>query len=284
MLWDLRVGGVAEDRLSPSAVRLRCYLPPSRARAVTLRLLRARVRGLVRYGLDPGRSSVACRTVEIGRWVRAWRKAVRPVHFGRLVIAPTWVRVPSRPGRIVVRIDPGMAFGSGAHPSTRLCLRALLRHLRPADGARRTVVDVGTGSAVLAIAAARLGAVRVWARDIDPEAVAIARSNVRANGVAGRVSVVRGAGVGDPPVPPTLIVANIVADTIIPMLPEARARLAPGGVFIGSGIVADRVREVLAAARACAFRRMEVLASGEWRAVVLTAREADRLEVDGRAC
>jgi len=284
MLWDLRVGGVAEDRLSPSAVRLRCYLPPSRARAVTLRLLRARVRGLARYGLDSGRSSVACRTVEIGRWARAWRKAMRPVHLGRLIIAPTWARVPPRPGRIVVRIDPGMAFGSGAHPSTRLCLRALLRYLRPADRARGTVADVGTGSGVLAIAAARLGAAQVRARDIDPEAVAIARANVRANGVAGRVSVVRGSGVGNPPVPAALIVANIVADTIIPMLPEARARLAPGGLFIGSGIVADRLDEVLAAAGACGFRRVEVLASGEWRAVVLAARDSDRLEVRGRAC
>src|SRR5207302_195842 len=134
---------------------------PSAGRSSAHPLPPARVWAVARYGLDPGRSSVTCRTVEIGRWARAWRKAMRPVHLGRLIIAPTWARVPPRPGRIVVRIDPGMAFGSGAHPSTRLCLRALLRYLRPADRARGTVADVGTGSGVLAIAAARLGAAQV---------------------------------------------------------------------------------------------------------------------------
>jgi ribosomal protein L11 methyltransferase len=183
---------------------------------------------------------------------------------------PTWLRVPARAGQVVIRIDPGMAFGSGAHPSTRLCLRTLVRYLRTPGP---TVVDVGTGSGILAIAAARLGARRVWARDIDPVAVAVARVNVRANGAAGTVSVVRGAGVGGSPVRVNLIVANIVADTIIPLLPEARSKLAPDGLFIGSGIVEDRLRSVLDAATACGFRRVEVLASGEWRAVVLSPVE-----------
>ncbi len=267
MLWDLGVAGVAEDRQSPTAVRMRCYLPPSRVRGQMLRRLRARVRGLAKWGFDPGLASVTCRVVAARRWARAWRSAARPLRFGRLVVAPTRIRVGARRGQIVIRIDPGMAFGSGAHPSTRLCLRAMPRYLR-AIPIRPHVVDVGTGSGILAIAAARLGARRVWARDVDPVATAVARENVCANDVARVVRVVRGAGLGPAPARPDLIVANIVAETIAGLLPAVRARLAPGGTFIGSGIVEDRLSGVLKAGAAAGLKRVEVLASGEWRAVV----------------
>lgn len=233
-----------------------------------LRSLRARVRGLAECGLDPGRASVSSRVVDAQRWVRPWRSAVRPVRIGRLVVAPTRVQVAPRRGQLVIRIDPGMAFGSGAHPSTRLALRALLRSLRTRRR-RPLVVDVGTGSGILAIAAARLGAGRVWARDIDPIAVGVARENVQANRVADRVRVIRGAGVGSVPARCDVIVANIIAETIAELLPEVRARIVPGGAFIGSGIVEDRLPAVLAAAADGGFAPADVLASGEWRAVVL---------------
>jgi ribosomal protein L11 methyltransferase len=270
ILWGLGVPGVAEDRVSGDAVRVRGYLPPSRVGASLLRSLRARVRGLAECGLDPGRASVSSRVVEAQRWASAWRSAARPVRIGRLVVAPTRLRLAPRRGQIIIRIDPGMAFGSGAHPSTRLALRALLRSLRMPRG-RPLVVDVGTGSGILAIAAARLGARRVWARDTDPIAVAVARENVLANRVADRVRVIRGAGVGSFPARGDVIVANIIAETIADLLPEVRARIAPGGAFIGSGIVEDRLRGVLAAAAAGGFKLAEVLASGEWRAVVWAA-------------
>lgn len=275
MLWELGVAGVVEDRRSPVAVRLRCYLPPPRVRPA-LRALRAGIRRLAGYGLDPGRTSVSSRLVAPRRWARAGRHSARPLRIGRLVVAPTWVRVPARPGRVVIRIDPGMAFGSGAHPSTRLCLRALLRYMRtraPGPPALRpTVVDVGAGSGILAIAAARLGARRVWARDIDPVAVAVARENIRANGVARVVRVARGSGLGPSPGRCDLIVANITADAIITLLPSAAARLAPGGMFVGSGVVEDRLGDVLKAGAASDLAPLAVLASGEWRAVILAKR------------
>ncbi len=270
MLWDLGTAGVAEDRHSPSAVRLRCYLAPLRVRPA-LRALRAGLRDLAGYGLDPGRAAVSSRLLSPRRWIRASLRSARPVRIGRLVVAPTWVRVPRHPRRIVLRIDPGMAFGSGAHPSTRLCLRALVRYLRPRPpsppGRGPTVVDVGTGSGILAIAAARLGARRVQAREIDPVAVAVARQNIRANGVARVVRVTRGP--GPSPRRCDLIVANLTADAIIALLPPAAARLAPGGMFVGSGIVEDRLGDVLKAGAASGLARVEILASGAWRAVIL---------------
>jgi ribosomal protein L11 methyltransferase len=133
------------------------------------------------------------------------------------------------------------------------------------------VIDVGTGSGILAIAAARLGAPRVWARDIDPVAVAVARANVRVNGVAPAVRVVHGVGLGHVPARADLIMANIVADAIIPLLPVVRVHLSAGGIFVGSGIVEDRLGAVLEAATGSGLEPVEVLSSGEWRAVILAS-------------
>jgi len=270
MLWELGITGVVEDRPTPSAVTLRCFLPPSRVRPITLRRLRERVRGLGEVGLDPGPGSVTVRPIAARGWVRAWRAALRPIRIGRLMIQPTWLRAPKHPGRILIRIDPGMAFGTGAHASTRLCLRALLKYLpRQRPKTPLSVIDVGTGSGILAIAAARLGAARVWARDVDPVAVAVARENVRVNAVDRVVRVTRGGGLGRAPFAPQVVVANIVAETIVLLLEEVRGRLAPGGIFIGSGIIADRLPDVLAAV--AGLEPLEVLADGEWRGVVFTA-------------
>jgi ribosomal protein L11 methyltransferase len=270
ILRDLRGGGLVEEPLgtAPPRVRFRCYLPPSRLLRQTLAAVRARLRALPAYGLDPGRVTVTSRRVSARPWATAWRAHARPVRVGRLLIRPTWIRAAARPGDVVVAIDPGMAFGTGAHASTRLALRVLIGALRARPGA--AVMDVGTGSGILAIAAARLGAGTVQAVDCDPIAVAAARANVRLNGCARRVRVAEGSGLGVLRGPAGVIVANIVADTIVGLLPDAAAHLEAGGVFIGSGIVAGRLGAVLRAARAAGLYRQEILRDGDWRAVVLS--------------
>lgn len=269
MLREIAAAGVVEDEPAPGVVRLRCYTLPSRTGPETLRALRDHIRALPKWGLDPGPASITSRTVTSRSWARAARTPARPLRVGHLVVAPARSRVPRRRHDRVIRIDAGMAFGSGLHPSTRLCLRALVRHLRgPASG--QAVLDIGTGSGILAIAAARLGAARVQARDIDPVAIAVARRNVQANGVARIVRVIHGAGVGPRRAPYDIVVANIIAETISALLPDVRAGLAPHGVFIGSGIVDDRLDEVIRAGEAAGFGRPEVLASGPWRAAVFT--------------
>lgn len=269
ILRGLRGDGSIEESAGSGRVRFRVYLPPSRLLRATLAALRARVRGLRRYGLEPGRITVSSRPVRARRWATAWRKHARAVRVGRLLVRPSWLRAAPRRGDVTVAVDPGMAFGTGMHASTRLALRGLVGAL--ARQSRARVFDVGTGSGILAIAAAALGAAEVLAVDSDPVATAAARANVRLNRCARRVRVVDGAGIGMAPGRADVIVANIVADTIVELLPDVRAHLAAGGVFIGSGIVAGRVRVVLRAARAAGFRAGPVMREGDWRAVLLSA-------------
>lgn len=271
-LHDLRIGGLVEERFSSDRVLLRCYLPASRLSPAIIETLRTRIRGLKRYGIDPRPARIARRVIAARGWATAWRAHVTPVRVGRLYVRPSWVRAPHPPGLTVIAIDPGMAFGAGSHPSTQLCLRALQSYLRGYHASRRrggpVVFDVGTGSGILAIAAARLGASRVWAVDNDPVAVAVARNNVKLNSVGARVRVVRGSGLDRAPGRADVILANLVAETIVPLLGRTRMRLRPGGVFVGSGIVAGRLGDVERAARMARLRSMRVLSRGEWRAVV----------------
>lgn len=177
-------------------------------------------------------------------WAEAWKKRLEVLRVGqRLVIRPSWLDYDARTDDVVVQLDPGMAFGTGLHPTTQLCLCALETLVQP----EAEVVDLGTGSGILAVAAAKLGAKRVLALDSDEQAVEVARANVIANDVDEHVSVRRGSlsqvsGVYD------LVVVNILARVIVEMLEEGLAeRLRPDGVLIAAGIIADKTDDVIAA-------------------------------------
>ncbi len=199
-------------------------------------------------------------------WRDSWKRYFRPQRIGRaLVVKPSWAAYRLRRGDTVIEIDPGMAFGTGQHPTTAMCLRALEDLVRPGV----SVLDVGTGSGILAIAAAKLGAARVLALDIDPLAVAAARQNAAANGVAGAVEArertldeTASAGAYD------LIAANISGLTIERLAPAFARSLAPGGVLVASGFLDDSVDALSAALRVAGLDVERALAEGVWRAVI----------------
>lgn len=210
------------------------------------------------------------RTVRDAEWRDAWMAHARPVTIGRLAVVPAWWRRSIAPDRVVVRLDPGMAFGSGEHQTTQLCLAAIEQHLR----AGSTVIDVGTGSGILAIAAAKLGADRVLAIDNDPVAVKIARANVKANGVGGRIAVRLASDLGRTRLRADLIVANLTAQGLPNILGGAARRLSPGGWFVGSGFSAVGVRGVVREISRVGLRVVRVTSLRGWRAVHAVAPDA----------
>lgn len=205
------------------------------------------------------------REVEEEDWANAWKQHYLTFRVGRrLVIHPVWREYASQPCDIVVSLDPGAAFGTGLHPTTRRCLELLETIVQPGDH----VFDVGTGSGILAIAAAKLGAERVLAVDVDEIAVRAARANVALNDLAERITVSEGS--ADTPLAELeypVVIANIIARVILALAPELVAKLHPGGTLIAAGIIADRVDEVIAE-----FERLGLLVEcyvdGDWRALV----------------
>ncbi len=266
ILLECRSGGVSEELLRPGVIRLRGYLPVGPATEVTLAAIGQRIRALPQFGLSITPGTVDTAIIEDTDWASAWKTHYRPFRVGQhFWIKPTWEEVSPPAGAVVIELDPGMAFGSGLHASTQLCLRVLEDVL--AKGA--TVFDVGTGSGILAIASAKLGAASVLAIDADPVAVAVARENVAYNKVADRVQVYVGDLLTGVTSQANLIVANLTADIHFQLLPHASEALVGDGVLVASGIIGDRVLEVQAVARACDFEIRESRQEGEWRCLVL---------------
>jgi len=199
-------------------------------------------------------------------WAEAWKAHFHVHRVGRrTVVVPSWREYEPRPNDVVIALDPGMAFGTGLHPTTELCLEALEEIVRP--GA--SVLDLGTGSGILAIAAAKLGAVEVVALDTDAVAVKVARANVAANGLAERIAVAR----GSLPLPGEqrafgVVVANIIARVIAELAPHLAAALATDGTLVASGIIAERETEVQTALAAAGLVVAERRQRGDWLALL----------------
>lgn len=198
-------------------------------------------------------------------WANAWKAYFKPARVGeRLVIIPSWEEYTLQPNDVPLYLDPGMAFGTGTHATTSLCLRRLETLVRP--GMR--VLDVGTGSGILAIAAARLGAAPVVGIDIDPVAVRVARENAERNGVT--IDVRPGTLDQVEPAECDLVIANIIASVIIDILPDVAARMKKGGKFLASGIIAEKKQAVADAMTATWLLPVEVREEGGWVAILAT--------------
>jgi ribosomal protein L11 methyltransferase len=199
-------------------------------------------------------------------WSERWKAGLGPLAVGRVFVRPSWITTAAPPGLVEVVLDPGMAFGTGTHPTTSLCLGGLSDLLASRPGA--AVLDVGTGSGLLAIAAARLGAQRVAGNDDDPVAVRVARENAALNGVALDLN---GRDVGAQRGPFDVILANILANTLCDLAPAIAAQLAPAGVVLLSGILTPQEEEVRAAYLAAGLRPLPGgdRREGEWSLLAL---------------
>lgn len=269
-MWDFSNMTRAVDT---DAVTVKAYLPVDEDLDERLRLFEARIRefqAVTGDGMEKGSCAISWATVQDEDWSENWKKYFHPEKVGSLiVIKPTWEDYTASPDDIVIELDPGAAFGTGTHPTTAMCIRELELLVR---GGMR-VFDVGTGSGVLSIAAARLGAADVTAMDYDRTAVNVAEENIRQNRLEGQIRT----GISDLlksfEGQADLIVANIIADIIIRLFEELDEHLAPGGHLLASGIIAERLPDVTEACLACGFTVDKVIEEKGWAAMLISRGE-----------
>jgi ribosomal protein L11 methyltransferase len=203
-------------------------------------------------------------------WANEWKQYFHTTHIGKcLVIKPSWEEYKAKPGEKIIHIDPGMAFGTGTHHTTAMCMAELEEIVKPDS----LVFDVGTGSGILAIAAALVGAKSVKAVDNDSTAVKVARENVAMNKLDQVIEVKQGDLLTGTAGKANIIVANIIANVIIVLLQDVPGKLLPGGLFLASGIIEDRVQDVEQAAEKAGMTIKKINRRGGWAAILMGKEE-----------
>ena len=270
--WDYVDEALARSMQGVS--RIRIYLEDGPAAEAQVNALRAELCAMRERlaALDPGSLELSCRRVRDEDWENSWKQYYRPIPVGdRLLVVPEWMQPEGYEDRIRVMLDPGMSFGTGAHASTQMCLNALEQHIRGGE----CVLDLGSGSGILSIAALLLGADRAFGVDVDPMAADVARENAAINGLgpdrftsrAGNVLTDEALMAELCAEPWDVVLANIVADVIIPLSAVVPKLVRRDGVFICSGILNTRLDEVQTAIEAAGLRISHVQALDDWCAV-----------------
>lgn len=215
-------------------------------------------------GIDIGEGRVIVGSVNEEDWANNWKKYYKPTKIGkRIVVKPIWEEYKAKDNDIVIELDPGMAFGTGTHETTRMCVQALEKYVDP----QNVIFDVGTGSGILAIASAKLGAKEVMAVDLDPVAVDSAKQNISFNDIS-KIKVLQGNLLDVVDGKADIVVANIIAEIIILLTDDVKKSLNEGGLFISSGIIRERKEAVTQKLIQSGFEIIEINTDGEWVCIV----------------
>ncbi|TCJ04223.1 50S ribosomal protein L11 methyltransferase [Cytobacillus praedii] len=254
------------DDYPEEGVIIKAYLPENSFLAENVEEIKEAINNLVLYNIDIGKNDVSISEVNEEEWATAWKKYYHPVKISeRFTIVPTWEDyTPVSSDELIIELDPGMAFGTGTHPTTVMCIQALERTVKAGD----KVVDVGTGSGVLSIAAAMLGAEKVTALDLDEVAVNSARLNIELNKVHHAVDVKQNNLLDGVEPGADIVVANILAEVILRFTDDVSSTVKQDGYFIASGIIQPKKQEVKEAMIDAGFEIAETLQMEDWLAII----------------
>lgn len=268
--WDLEFGKVYElspDDYPEEGVIVKAYFPVNSFLNETIEETKGEINGLTAHQIDLGKNKVTVSEVDEEDWATAWKKYYHPIKVSnQITIIPTWEEYTPNEGEMIIELDPGMAFGTGTHPTTILSIQAIEKTITAGD----RVLDVGTGSGVLAIAAAKLAAKKVDAYDLDDVAVTSAMGNVELNQATSIIDVKQNDLVkGVEPESYDLVVANILAEIITSFTDDVFSILRPGGTYVTSGIIQRKKQDVKDALTASGFLITEITEMEDW--VAMTA-------------
>lgn len=263
--WDV-LDEEVRQKYDVTYATLKAYYPPETDIEETLKFIEDGIKSL--GGLvDVSGLEISAKEVHEQDWENEWKKYYKPVPVGkRIIIKPQWEEICDEGRDVVIELDPGMAFGTGTHETTRMCLALLEEYVTPES----TLLDIGTGSGILSIGAAKLGCGKIVASDIDSVAVKVARENAALNGVADKIDIRCCDLTSGITGKYNIVVANIIADAIIMLSESAANFMADDGVYITSGIIEHRLDDVKSALTNYGFKIKRTLQEGEWAAIVCT--------------
>lgn len=256
--------------------RISFYLEPEQDNEAILQAVREGLEEIKGWGVDIGEGSIAASQTEDKDWINNWKQYFHQFCVDDFLIMPSWEeRRPEDEDKILIRIDPGTAFGTGMHETTQLCIRELKKYVNEDT----VLLDVGTGSGILSIAALKLGARFALGTDLDPCAVSAAGENMEVNGIEPkRYRIIAGNLIDDEDVRTQagyekydIVAANILAEVLVPLTPVVAGHLKPGGIYITSGIIDNKEETVVNAVKKAGLEVLEVSHQGEW--VSVTARK-----------
>ena len=262
LTWDFADINVLEHKGKVAVVK--AYFAEEDNIEDVLAYVKERLSELKEMGLDLGEAKVEHEKMHEEDWANTWKQYYKPSKVGeKIVVKPIWEEYEAKDGELVVDLDPGMAFGTGTHETTRMCIQALERYVKEES----TVFDVGCGSGILAIAAAKLGAKLAVGVDLDPVAVESSIENVGYNNL-NNIEILHGNLVEVIDGKADIVVANILAEIICILTDDVKRVLKDGGIFITSGIIHDRVDMICEKLEATGFEVVEKNRDGEWNCIV----------------
>lgn len=244
---------------------VKAYLSEEDNLLAKIESIRESVNNLPSFGLNIGDGLIELEEINQQDWENAWKQYYKPIKVSdKIVIKPTWEAYEAKEDELIIELDPGMAFGTGTHETTNMCIQALERYLKKDD----LVLDIGCGSGILSIAAAKLGAKSVVGVDLDPMAVRVAKENTQQNNMAGLVEIRQGNLTDVVKEKSNIVVANIIADIIIKLADDVADFMKEDGLFISSGIIMPRLEDVKTAIESKGFTILEVNTQGEWSCII----------------